>query len=68
MECLKFKIFKKSFCFVMWIFFLILANCFYSHAYGFLSDNTYSLPEGKDMLMHPSCHGCLNYEWSSSND
>ena len=51
-----------------WMFFLILANCFYSHAYGCLSDNTYSLPEGKDMLMHPSCYGCLDYEWSSSDD
>lgn len=68
MECLKCKIFKKGFCFVAWMFFLILANCFYSHAYGFLSDNTYSLPEGKDMLMHPSCYGCLDYEWSSSDD
>ena len=68
MEVLKCRILKKSFYFIAWIFFLILTNGFNSHAYGFLSNDTYSLPAGKDMLMHPSCYGCLGYEWSSSNN
>lgn len=50
------------------MFFVILVNCFNSYAYGFLSDGTYKLPEGKDMLMHPTCYGCLGYEWSSSDN